>query len=773
MAIVSLCFCARVLCAQNSEVTGVVQDKYSNSVVEFANVFIDSLHLCSYTDSLGNYQIKNLKPGTYTLCVSHIGYHAQKQMITIGKGVIHVDFHLTSQSEEISSIVVTGTGTKHLLKNAPVQTEVISEKMLKNYEGSSIEDILSTLTSSFDFSANDMGSQMQLNGLGNNYILILIDGKRIHGDVGGQNDLGLIDPQNIERIEIVKGAASALYGSDAIAGVINIITKKHKGNIYLQNATRIGSYGDLRQHNGIGLTFGKFDSYTNFQVQHSDGWQNTSTEDPKQTEFLITDSRNKTVSRFTNCQIAEKFTFQPIKKMNLYAEGSTYWKRIYRPLGKYAAVDVHTYDLEYYNSSASIGGKWSMKGKDFVTLDVDWNKHAYYYYYTDTTLVDKYINGELDPYYPYFPGQEDLQSDQERTIAKLKGVFSLPYKNRLSAGLEWRYDWLKAPTRVVGGKAHDQTSALYFQDEFNLLSPLNITAGLRLNDNEYFGFKATPKVSAMLSLGDNRLRATWSQGFKTPTTKELHYRYIRQMSGVYLYLGNEDLKPQSSNYYSLGYEYRTYHFTASATGYYNKLENMITLVTIQTSEAPVEYIVEYDPVKVRQYQNLEAAKTYGVDVNVKYVVNAKLSAGAGYSYLDTQAKVYNTTTDELEDVVVDGMAHHKAHVFANWDHTFTNKYKLGIGIYGKMSSKRYYQDDGNGKGYQLWRISTTHDLGHSQKTSYRLVVGVDNIFNYVDRTYHGLHLGTTTPGTTIYASFVITFSKDKKKLNSNIFSKFK
>ena len=112
------------------------------------------------------------------------------------------------------------------------------------------------LTSSLDFNQDDMGSQMQLNGLGNNYILILIDGKRIHGDVGGQNDLGLIDPNNIDKIEIVKGASSALYGSDAIAGVINIITKKHDEGILLENTTRVGSYGDIRQHNGIGFRLG-------------------------------------------------------------------------------------------------------------------------------------------------------------------------------------------------------------------------------------------------------------------------------------------------------------------------------------------------------------------------------------------------------------------------------------------------------------------------------------------------------------------------------------
>lgn len=115
--------------------------------------------------------------------------------------------------------------------------------------------------------------------------------------VSGQNDLSLIDPQNIEKIEIVKGASSALYGSDAIAGVINVITKKRNEGLLVENTTRGGSYGDLRQHNGLGIAIGKFKSYTNFQLQHSDGWQNTATEDPSKTEFLITDSRNMTVNR--------------------------------------------------------------------------------------------------------------------------------------------------------------------------------------------------------------------------------------------------------------------------------------------------------------------------------------------------------------------------------------------------------------------------------------------------------------------------------------------
>ena len=677
------------------------------------------------------------------------------------------------RQDSLQEVVVTGTGTQHLLKNAPVQTEVITHRMLKDYGGRSLEDILAGLTASFAFNQDDMGSQMQLNGLGNDYILVLIDGKRIHGDVGGQNDLSLIDPQNIEKIEIVKGASSALYGSDAIAGVINVITKKHNEGLLVENSTRGGSYGDLRQHNGLAIAIGKFKSYTNFHLQHSDGWQNTATEDPKQTEFLIEDSRNMTVNRHTNWQVSERLTYEPMKNLEFYAEGSTYWKRIYRPCGKYAAVDVKTYDMAYRNQSLAAGGIWKLKKTDQVTLDVNWDRHAYYYNYTDTTLTDGYDpHGNFTPYYPYFPGDEELQSDQRRIMAHLKGIFTLPYDNRLSAGVEWRYDYLEAPMRVDGGVARDNTEAVYVQDEFRYaFSPkvaMNMTGGLRLNNNGQYGLNLSPKISGMLSLGDNiRLRATWSQGFKTPTPKELYYRYVKYMNGTYLYLGNEGLKPQTSNYYAVSGEYNWQGLNVTVTGYINKVKDMITLVTIPNSQAPAEYIVKYDPRKTRQYQNLETAKTKGVDVSIRYRLNREWMLGGSYSYLDTDAKKYDTNHDKLVDVVIDGMAHHKGSWFATWNHDFSSVYHMGVGLYGRMSSKRYYQINGDGKGYQIWRLSTNHEFPVSKKWLFRLEAGIDNIFNYVDRTYHGLHLGTTTPGRTIYGTLTVRFSQGKKLRFSN------
>ena len=678
------------------------------------------------------------------------------------------------RSDSLQEVVVTGTGTQHLLKDAPVQTEVISHRQLQQYAGKSIEDILNGLTASFDFSENDMSSRLQMNGLGNSYVLILIDGRRLHGDNGGENDLSLIDPHNIEKIEIVKGASSALYGSDAIAGVINVITRKHREKgVMLENTSRFGSYGDIRQHDGIALNFGRLSSYTNFQLQHSDGWQNTSEEAPSQTEYHITDSKNKTVNRHTNWQIAERLTYQMTPDLELYADGSIYWKRIYRPCGHHPGVDVKTWDLQYDNASISAGGKWrhgwTQNETDVITLDVDWKRHAYNYVYTDTTLTDGYVNGRFTNYYPYFPDDQELQSDQRLTNISLKGVFSLPYEQRLSIGFDYRYDWLKAPMRVEGGKATDNTEAVYVQDELSQLNPLYLTAGLRLTRNEGFGFRLTPKISAMLKLGDLRLRATWSQGYKTPTIKELHYQYIKNMNGVYLYLGNTDLKAQYSNYFGVSAEYSIGHLTVTVAPYYNKVNDMITLVTIPTKQAPGDLITKYDPIRVRQYQNMDDAKTYGVDLTVRYQTK-HFTAGGSYSYLDTEANQYDSENDVMQRVVIDGMAHHKANVYATWNHDFSKRYQLGIGLYGRLSSKRYYQIDGDGKGYQIWRLATNHQIGKN----WRIDAGIDNIFNYCDRTSHGLHLGTTTPGRTVYASLTVRFNQGKKltnKYKSNFNSK--
>lgn len=690
-----------------------------------------------------------------------------RQIWLTGLVLLSLSAEVSAQSnvamqDSIPEIVVTGTGTEHYLKDAPVQTEVISRKMLDSYAGATLEDILSGLCASFDFSAGDMGANMQLGGLGNGYILILVDGKKMHGDVGGQNNLGLIDPARIERIEIVKGAASALYGSDAIAGVVNIILKKHRENILIENTSRGGSYGEFRQSNTVQFKVGKFTSSTNFQLKHSDGWQNTTYEDPNRYEYPITNSINKTVNRYTDWQVAQRFDYQVTKDLSLYADGSFYRKRIYRPCG---VPDYKTYDFLYRNSSVATGGKLKLKNSNSIMLDVNYDSHAYYYMYTRETWDKEYDDSGKEISFPYFPGDKGLQSDQSRLLLQLKGIFNLPYFNRLSVGTDTEINWLDAPRRLdEKDQVSDYTTSFYAQDEWTPIERLNITAGGRLTVNQNFGVRITPKVSALYKLGAFNLRATYSEGFKTPTLKELHYRYIRQMSIISLNLENTELDPQTSRYVSGGLEYNGTRFSINVTGYCNWVDNMITLVTIPLSQAPGDLVVTYDPARVRQYQNMDDARTYGVDVNAKWTPVQSLTLTGGYSYLDTEANQYDEEDQVMKHVIIDGMAHHRATVSAIWTHAWRrSNYRLGIGVYGRIQSKRYYQDDGNGKAYNLWRLNTRHQFKLGKRWNAEVNAGIDNIFNYYETTYHSLNYGTTTAGRTFYGSLMIQFGQKKTK----------
>ena len=690
-----------------------------------------------------------------------------RQIWLAGLVLLSLSAEVSAQSnvamqDSIPEIVVTGTGTEHYLKDAPVQTEVISRKMLDSYAGATLEDILSGLCASFDFSAGDMGANMQLGGLGNGYILILVDGKKMHGDVGGQNNLGLIDPARIERIEIVKGAASALYGSDAIAGVVNIILNKHRENILIENTSRGGSYGEFRQSNTVQFKVGKFTSSTNFQLKHSDGWQNTTYEDPNRYEYPITNSINKTVNRYTDWQVAQRFDYQVTKDLSLYADGSFYRKRIYRPCG---VPDYKTYDFLYRNSSVATGGKLKLKNSNSIMLDVNYDSHAYYYMYTRETWDKEYDDSGKEISFPYFPGDKGLQSDQSRLLLQLKGIFNLPYFNRLSVGTDTEINWLDAPRRLdEKDQVSDYTTSFYAQDEWTPIERLNITAGGRLTVNQNFGVRITPKVSALYKLGAFNLRATYSEGFKTPTLKELHYRYIRQMSIISLNLGNTELDPQTSRYVSGGLEYNGTRFSINVTGYCNWVDNMITLVTIPLSQAPGDLVVTYDPARVRQYQNMDDARTYGVDVNAKWTPVQSLTLTGGYSYLDTEANQYDEEDQVMKHVIIDGMAHHRATVSAIWTHAWRrSNYRLGIGVYGRIQSKRYYQDDGNGKAYNLWRLNTRHQFKLGKRWNAEVNAGIDNIFNYYETTYHSLNYGTTTAGRTFYGSLMIQFGQKKTK----------
>lgn len=646
----------------------------------------------------------------------------------------------------LEEVVVTGTGTEHYLKDAPVQTEVITRRALEQFQARSMEELLAGLSPSLTFHDGSMGSHIQLNGLNNDYILILIDGKRMNGDVGGQNDLNLLNPANIERIEIVKGAASSLYGSDAIAGVINIITKKHHDKTEFTSTSRVGAYSDVRESASLGLTIGKIKSMTGVNFHHTDGWRNTDLQWNQQQ--LKPGSTMKTVNRSTNYTLTESLDWNVNNRLSLTASSSYYERWVVRPHGPWSYL---ANDFYYRNYGFAVGGKYRLGGRNYLTADLSYDRYGYFYDYKLQEVTDYFKDGDR---ITYFPGQRIKQSVQRQVLGQAKGVFYIGDRHLLNTGFEYLYNHLESPHHIDGDRASVYTLAAYAQEEWTAADDVVLTAGARGTVHKETGFNLSPKIAVLYNKGDFRLRASYALGYKSPTVKELYYNYTATLGGGSLtaYHGNKDLKAQTSQYASVGAEYAGRKFQASVTAYANFLRNMIELVEINlTAEEKLDEIE-----KSKMYLNLTQARIWGVDFTFNYQPVQTLTVSGGYSFSDPRAQYPDQGADYMKYIPIDATSQHNATLNASWHHTWS-RYRLGLAVYGRYQSVRRYVEDNDADAFQTWRINTAHTLLGMKKWTLTLNVGVDNLFNYVDRTPFGRNRATTTPGRTVYASALIKF----------------
>lgn len=756
------------LYAQDMRIVGSVTDYASLEPMAGADIIVRGNVWWTVSDSAGHFELK-LPAGEYTVQASFTGYVTQEKKISPTDTLLFLNFALQEETLLLDEVVVTGTGTEHFLRNAPVQTEVITSEALKQYSGKSLEDILYGLSPAFDFSQGDMGSGISMGGLGNSYILVLVDGKRLYGDLGGQNDIDMIDPSDIERIEIVKGASSSLYGSDAIAGVVNIITRKHRMIPFMvENNTHLGEYFDIRQSDAVSFTIGQFQSSTKISVQHTDGWQITDRELYR--DSIYSGSTTQTVSEYTNGRISEELTWRPSGNLEITASGMFYTKYlVHRP----GLPRWRSYNPLYRDQAYSAGARWKPEDGIDITIDATFNQHKYMYdYYLE--YIDEYYRHYETPdgdtvripaHLVYFPGDKSVESNQRLWTVHAKGIFSLPYGNRLSAGVEFMDDQLIAPRRMITARESAYTLSAYAQDEWTPAEWLNVTAGVRMVLHEAFGIRATPKVSLMFKAGNWNFRGTYSNGFKAPTTKELYYFYERAMMGkLRLYIGNTALTPQTSHYFSIGPEYRGRKLTFSMTASYNLVNDMIALVSVPI---PPEYYTdegsEYDG--AMQYINMENARIWNAEAMLTWNPGAGFTISGGYTFTHTEGYLVDTEASEeaghtvMETRPLDGTAAHRATFRAGWGHDW-EKYGLTIGLFGRGQTEKYYKEYGNAPGYMLWRLTTTHRIGNWKNWDLELSLGIDNILNHVETHPYGYNYGTTSPGRTFFGSVRVRFGKD-------------
>lgn len=702
---------------------GKVTDSSGKPVAD-ANVWLESTNIGTVTDVNGIFELGDVPDGKYTLRVSSMNYEGTH--VLVDKSDENLLISLNDSPLKLNEVVVTGTGTHNRLKNSPVAVDIISQKELQNVSFGSFENTMMSLTPSLSFTPNAMGSYLQLNGLSNRYVVIMVDGKRLAGDVSGNIDLSRINMSNIKRIEILKGAASSLYGSEAMGGVINIITEKPKNRIFFSSDTRCAEWGQFTQALNLDVNTKWIGSSTSYQRNQSHGWQLNPQEYSK---GKLKDTYKRPVNAYYSDVLNQRFTVNASNALSLYVEGSLFDRQLKRN------PKDQSYNLKYEDYSVATGGKYLLRNKSVINLDM----------FMDNFDHDKiYIKDSK----PYRNGEKVFVRRQKYYDANLKGTFNAGELNRLTVGTQYQLNYLNSVTDIADGSRDVYTLSLYAQDEIRLFDHrLQFVPGFRYLYNETFKNRFTPKLAAMFSLDNFNFRASYAAGYKAPDLKYL-YSNKEDMSKTgknTLMLANGKLDPESSNYYSLNVEYFNKFMSVSFSGYVNDVKNLIKLVDLE--QIPAEFEGKYD--NVRKYSNASKVKIKGMDINLNSFLGYGLSLGMGYSFVDS--KDFDTYK-QLEKI-----SKHTGTVNANWN----KKWWIvdsNINFNGRLQSKRYYKAN-DGRNINLWNLSTRHRLRSFNGLSLEPGFGIENIFNFIDDRPYGVNYATLSPGRVVYVSMAIKFSK--------------
>lgn len=594
----------------------------------------------------------------------------------------------------MKDVVVTATRTEADVKMVPNTVEVITADDIEKlgvtdvYSALRLADNVQIMNTSTGF-----GHRISMRGMSSDSTLILINGQRtaIEDTETTQNLLALdrINVHNIERIEIIRGAASAQYGSDALAGVINIITKKSTGK---PSVTVGATTGTTNMSNYYHIDLGR-------QGKFSSTFDMNFSKDRQWTEHEVS---GLPVKNLQGPKQSYNFsgTYELGENKNLNLDFGYYkdklsgdWSHKEYNLGAWGGI-VRLQDAkletERRDASLSLTGKTK---KDDYMVRTFYSKLDKFRFLPYTALAKEY--GETNKY--------SIWGIEAKNSHKVNGDHTLTY------GTEYdRYD----VDGVNFGKDGDNgknlnTYAAYIQDEWLLGDKWEIIPAVRYDHHSEFGSKTTPHIGVTYLANDhNRFKANWGEGYKAPSVSELYMDYTHM--GV-LTLGNPNLRPEESKNWDLSYEGEWGKTFGKITYFHNDIDNMISTRTVGGRHG------------YNEYYNIDGTtKTHGVELTLGRKLSRDLDVKVTSNWTSASNKVASA---ESSAHGVDGIADNITTLQLAYDDHCAYGYNATL---WEQWVHDYYESDSS----QTYSYNTLNFvINKKYGDAVRLFAGVDNIFN--------------------------------------------
>ena len=685
------------------------------------------------TNTSGQAELKLPSKGICYYKVTYIGYVPVTGKIggTQDEKVIY----MKEDDLGINEVVVTGSRTARPIKMSPVTTQVLGGKALVDAGYSNLQQALQQETPGLNIQKVGFGNEISMQGLDARHVLFLMDGERMTGDMAGNLDYERFNLHAIDRVEIVKGASSTLYGSRAAGAVINLITKKTDKPLSIDAGIR---YGQMNERNykhpqpfeqnadrpnlqswvSAGFKAGKFTSQTDVWYSESDAFYMYQAENDKKVytkeanPFLphdITVVSNAVrppmgIEGKEHITVSQKLYYNPNPNLSVLVYGSSFF--------------MNTYDL-IQDMMFSQARDWTAGTK--VTYHVkDWFS----------------VTGSLHAdFYDRFKRHERIdkrQKDYESSIYQPRLTVTSNYFNghSLILGMEHTSDELTSD-RFSGNANHDlKTRALketeyFLQDEWTINPRWMISAGIRTNFSKAFGFMGMPKVAAKYSPDKHwSLRANYSMGYRSPSIKELFFNWDHL--GMFMIRGNENMRPEKNNYFSLGAEYSNDRLFVSGTAYGNYFRDKIEGVWRI-------YDMQYN----FEYTNLSQQRLLGLEVLARWSVLDCLTLNGTYSFVDVSKNKgiqVNTTSPHAATASMDYKymkKNYRLNAVFSASYMGGKKFDVQDRVFVKEENKSYdayFRCDL--PQYVLCNLSVSQTFWNKVK----LTLGMDNLFNYVPKT---------------------------------------